>query len=122
VEVLLGNPKAVHHVLDAEKGDGATKRTRLRAPRGEENVTRFSIPDDRSIAEAFREITDQQGAWQAHSDGDPSWVASDNEQLAALLGAQFGCDVRPHEDAQAAHARAAGLDGGADAPTEDGGQ
>ena len=31
--------------------------------------------------------------WRAHGNGNPSWVWSDNEDFAVLLGHYFGCPV-----------------------------
>jgi hypothetical protein len=84
------------------------------------SVTRAVIPDfytyavtDDAAALAAQvrgevdnsEITHQPGQealvaaaniWRAHGNGTPSWVWSDNDNFAILLGHYFGCPVVGH--------------------------
>lgn len=60
-------------------------------------VTRVHIPESRSLSEAIRDIVHEDdhhfGLWQVHSAGNPSWVESDNEELAQALADHYGCPV-----------------------------
>lgn len=60
-------------------------------------VTTLAIPDDRSIGEAFLEVTH---LWGYHSSEPPGWVASDSAGLAALLAEQYGCEARELADGE----------------------
>jgi hypothetical protein len=49
--------------------------------------------------------------WRAESSGMPSWVWSDDEDFAVLLGAFFGCPVGRPDDLEATHFTTAGAPG-----------
>ena len=65
-------------------------------------VTR--LPDH----EAFVSVTRD---WPNHSDVPPTWVTSDNEDLAQMLAEAYGCPVGKPEDVEATHHTAAGPPG-----------
>lgn len=79
-EVRLGNPRAV------EAGS--------RVPLGEQ-ILELSIPDGvYTDAEQMRNIIHQDGLWVAHSDAPgPSWVESDDPELAEALANHYGCPI-----------------------------
>ena len=99
MRVQLGNT-APHEVLHRDE----VKRRGLKAtdyPAHDKNhvrvpvdvtdaVTDVTVPDDRSIRDAFLEVTH---LWDYHSSAAPSWVASDSQGLASLLAENYGCDV-----------------------------
>lgn len=60
-------------------------------------VTTAHVPADRTLAEAFADITHPQGVWAHHAEpgSKPAWVESDNPSLQDLLRAHFGCGARP---------------------------
>jgi hypothetical protein len=107
--VKLGNPSPVEHVNDATDDD-PDRRTRqaLRLADGkDETVTTVRFPDAQvgedgkvlvpamGLNEAFRNVTDASGGlWQAHSDGPPSWVQSDDEDLARMIAREYGCEIK----------------------------
>lgn len=77
--VRLGNPAAV--------------TAGSRVPLGEQ-VTSVSIPDSYTSDEKVQTVTHQDGVWAAHSDAPgPSWVESDDPELAAALAARYGCPI-----------------------------
>ncbi len=82
--VRLGNPRAV--------ASGS------RVPLGEQ-VTTVSIPGGYTAAEQLRSIIHQDGVWAAHSEAPgPSWVESDDDELAAALAVHYGCPIGRPED------------------------
>lgn len=98
---FLGNHKAATAVdlLDA-KGQPVTDnagvtRQVMHAVKGKQR-TEIRLPEGCTVADAFKDITNPGGVWGAHSqDGStPKWVASDNADLATLLGAFYECEVR----------------------------
>lgn len=70
-----------------------------RHPLGE-SVTSGWIPDSYTLAEKLRTITHpQEGFWPAHSDASgPSWVETDDEDLAGALSQHYGCPVGRPDD------------------------
>lgn len=58
-------------------------------------ITTAHIPADRTLAEAFADITHPRGVWAHHGAGKPAWVESDNPALETLLHSHFGCGERP---------------------------
>lgn len=59
------------------------------------------LVDASDLRAAVVEITHPGGVWAAHSDADaPAWVASTNDQLAAMLSAWWGCEQREPDDGQ----------------------
>lgn len=89
--VWLGNRKAVEVTRN---DDGSQKRTPLPGKR----CTTVSPPDGQPLGETFTAITGPGGLWLHHSDAPaPSWVASTDPNLANLLAAHYGCDVRDPE-------------------------
>lgn len=82
--VLLGNPAALEH------GN----------PIGEQ-VTVHVIPDRDTHDERMRTLTHhREGVWIAIADERPSWVASDDDELAAAIAAHYSCPVISIHDAQ----------------------
>src|SRR5690242_5886814 len=86
--VLLGNEKAGENVDVSEQyPDG------WRAIPGKQ-VTTVTIPDEWSLADAFRTVTHPGGVWANHSMAEaPSWVESNDAALASLLASQYNCPV-----------------------------
>jgi hypothetical protein len=84
--VKLGNPAAMHHP------EGVP--TQL-AP-GEELVTLSWQPPSYTLDEMVHNLAHPaEGQWGAHSSARrPTWVWSDDPELAAALGDAFGCPVR----------------------------
>lgn len=52
-----------------------------------------------------------QAGWRAEGNGQPSWVWSDNEDFAALLGHFFNCPVGRPSDLEETHFTNAGAPG-----------
>ncbi len=55
------------------------------------------FPDGIDLREAFLTVTDPgQGVWVSQTNGDapPAWVASDDDALATILAAHYGCEKR----------------------------
>lgn len=63
---------------------------------GNNVATAVQTPEGVNTAEAFVTITDQgDGVWVNHSsEPAPRWVASDDADLAALLGQHYQVEVR----------------------------
>lgn len=75
--VLLGNPAALEH------GN----------PIGEQ-VTVHVIPEGDTHDERMRTLTHRrEGVWIAIADEHPSWVASDDNDLATAIAEHYGCPV-----------------------------
>lgn len=53
-------------------------------------------PDDATVLSLFHDITSPGGIWAHHAVGGskPAWVASDNPELAQLLGSAYECEIR----------------------------
>lgn len=84
--VVLGNRNAV------DNGE--------KMPRGK-RATTVDFDDDTTLAEAFINLTHPHGVWANHATeaAKPSWVASDNPALAALVADHFGgIEIRDLED------------------------
>ncbi len=80
--VVLGNPQAI----DSGK------------PIEGVQITTAVIPEDRTLAEAVRDVSYTgdagDGFWTSHSSAAaPSWVESDNPALAQALATHYGCPV-----------------------------
>lgn len=91
--VVLGNPNAIEIVEDPESGE----RTRRPIPEGEH--TRVNLPEEWTLMQSAHEITAGNSMWNAHSDAPaPTWVASNDEQLAQILASHWGCDIRAIEE------------------------
>lgn len=58
-----------------------------------EQVTTIHVPDSDPHDERMRTVTHTDGLWQAVSLGSPTWVESDDPDLAATLAAHYGCPV-----------------------------
>jgi hypothetical protein len=56
-------------------------------------ITKVSVPADRPFATMVRDVVHEDGLWQAHSAGQPSWVESDDPALAEAVSAHYGCPV-----------------------------
>jgi hypothetical protein len=59
--------------------------------------TQIDFPEGISLVEAFTNVTAGDGVWANHSFGDdskPAWVACDDPNLANLIAAEYGCEVR----------------------------
>lgn len=82
--VRLGNPAA----LDAGR------------PLDGEQVTTVHLPDSWSDEQIYNGITDPgQGVWRVHSGASaPSWVDSDEPEVARTLSEHYACPIgRPEE-------------------------
>lgn len=97
VIVYLGNRNAV----DTINGE--------RIPVDGKQCTVVQPPPDIPLAELVKTITDPQGIWAAHSDGNPAWVAvscddaSYGRALTAVLAVHFGgIEVREANPASSA--------------------
>lgn len=99
--VFLGNHKAATAVdLKDDKGqpvvdaNGVTPQV-MQNVRGKQR-TEVRFPDGHDVMDAFRDVTSPGGVWAKHAqDGSkPKWVASDSPELATLLAAAYGCEVR----------------------------
>lgn len=76
--------------------DGTLKAVEDRDVIDADTYTHVDAPAHKSVLQVAHEITAPGGIWAAHSPDDaPTWVASDNAALAALLADHYGCDVRP---------------------------
>lgn len=84
--VRLGNPSAL---------DGG------RAMEGDDLVTDASLPDHWTAEKLFNSVTAPDGIWRNHSGvSAPSWIESDDEDLAEALSTHYGCPVgRPDNEA-----------------------
>lgn len=99
--VFLGNHKAATAVaLKDDKGQPVVDGNGL-TPQVMQNVrgkqrTEVRFPDGHDVMDAFRDVTSPGGVWGKHAqDGSkPKWVASDSPELATLLAAAYGCEVR----------------------------
>lgn len=103
--IALGNRDAATAVTNE---DGTKKMEAL--PKGK-RATIVNFPDDYSLGQCLRALTDGDGVINNHfaSGAKPAWVAGDDETLVDLLAAEFGgIEVRPLE-----------LEGGAVAPDTD---
>lgn len=83
--VWMGNPSAIHHpggVLTA-----------LESPDGNELVTTAHVPDTYTLSEQVHNLAHPaEGQWNSHSSARrPSWVDSDDPELAQALADEFGC-------------------------------
>ena len=72
-------------VPDGEYGDG-------------EAVTSIDFGDI-DAGEALLTMTAPDGIVANHAHEAPTWVSSDDEELARQLGDHYGCPVRPYEGA-----------------------
>src|SRR5690349_9286131 len=81
--VVLGNRHAIESLDNGKTFQPLRKGKR---------ATRVEIPEEYSLSEAFKAITDATGIWAHHaSEGAaPAWVASDSAGLATLLAEHFG--------------------------------
>src|SRR3954469_17217275 len=93
--VYLGNPNAIQTIEDPATGQ------RIREPLPEGTQTKVVIPGDWPLMQAAAEITAGNSLWSAHPDHPaPTWVASDDSQLAQVLASHWGCELRePDEEA-----------------------
>lgn len=84
--VVLGNRDAASAQFDAE---GRKSMAPLEPAK---RATTAIVPDEWTLAQAFRALTDGDGVINNHfADGaTPVWVASDNEALAELISENFG--------------------------------
>lgn len=92
MRVVLGNRHAVHKPV--------TDGDLVKMPRGK-RATTIEIPDECTLGQAFRAVTDERGVWALHATEGaiPAWVASDSSALASLLAEHFGgIEVRELED------------------------
>lgn len=69
---------------------------------GDPRVTH--MPDQEAVIAVFN-------SWNGESTGKPSWVWSDNDDFAVLLGHLFGCPVGRPVDVEASHFTYAGPPG-----------
>jgi hypothetical protein len=81
--VSLGNPRPIFNGIPVDDPTA---------------VTVARVPPDRSLAEAVADVVDSGGPntgfWPVHSAAPaPSWVESDDPDLAAALADHFGCPV-----------------------------
>jgi hypothetical protein len=61
-------------------------------------ITRVVVPDSRSVNDALRDIAHADGLWRVHSAGQPSWVESNDPDLAEAIAQHYGCPIgRPTE-------------------------
>lgn len=66
---------------------------------GQPNVTH--LPDQEAVVGVV-------STWPSHSNASPTWVWSDNEDFAVLLGHYFDCPVGRPDDVEATHHTNAG--------------
>lgn len=59
-----------------------------------EIVTTIVFPEGMTVAEALRDVVHQDGAWNAHSDQPPTFVAASDPGLETALAAVFSCPTR----------------------------
>jgi hypothetical protein len=80
---FLGNHKV--HLADTDE-----------KPKGKHRTEVMPHPDRDDVAEVFADITGARGIWAKHAaaGSKPAWVASDNPDLAKLLSAFYGCQIR----------------------------
>jgi hypothetical protein len=85
--VKLGNPAAMY-----APGGVLTPL----APAGEELITRSWQPPSYTLDEMVHNLAHPaEGQWNSHSSARrPTWVWSDDPELAAALADAFGCPVR----------------------------
>ena len=90
ITVRLGNESA-------KEGFRASREAPLQTRTIEgHRVTTVHIPVGRSLAAAFRDITDPAGVWAAHSTGaNPVWIESSDPDLEKLLRSHYGVGDRP---------------------------
>lgn len=94
--VWLGNPHAIDPGTKQPAGDTIT-------------VIGRCFREWHTLDELVRTIVHPDGHWSQHSNGTPSWVASDDPELAARLAGHWGCPVGDPTAAAAAHAAARGI-------------
>lgn len=82
--LVLGN----HDVASAQPNDDGSKT--MQAIRGK-RATTVEFPDEWTLAQCFRALTDGDGIIANHftAGATPVWVASDNEALASLVSDNF---------------------------------
>lgn len=102
MELLLGNVAPVEVITkDTAKARGLKlgdldrhddEKVRVRhdlEPDEEHRVTHVVFPDSVTLAEAFTNLTHNEGVWRYHSDEAPVWVSSDVPALAQLVQSHF---------------------------------
>lgn len=116
VIVYLGNRQAIEIIDDPLDVDDAAAESRaprkLRAQIEGKRCTAINLVPGLPLMDAAYEITHlSRGMWQAHSDATgPAWVASTNPQLAQLLAAHWGCELREPDPDHVASGDVAGPD------------
>lgn len=108
MQVRLGNKAAIARPdgLSTDSGS-APPATELKGKR----VTYVQFPEGTTLIEAFTAITAPGGVWAQHSAAPPTWVDSDNKQLAELIVAQYGCECGAPADLEKTHHTDAGPPG-----------
>ncbi|HEY2088694.1 MAG TPA: hypothetical protein VGH54_22065 [Mycobacterium sp.] len=76
--VSLGNPNPIFNGQPSNDPDA---------------ITKVVIPDGRSLDSALRDIIHTDGLWRLHSTNPPTWVESDDPELAEAIAKHFGCPV-----------------------------
>ena len=61
--------------------------------------------------EAFVSVIHPGGAWTQHSNGDPTWVWSNNESLAQMLSDYYGVPIGAPKDVEDTHWTRSGMPG-----------
>lgn len=91
-EVSLGNRSVIAMISDQDTG----LKTMYRYPNIIQSTTNISIPPDRDLFSALRDVV---ATWQAHSDEAPAWVAcAEDPEMEAILAKHFTCPAgRPDE-------------------------
>lgn len=96
MRLVLGNRNAA---VASSNEDGTKTMSALSKGK---RATEVIFPDDWTLAQCFRALTDGDGVIANHftSGAKPAWVASDNEALASLLADNYdGIEVRGLESA-----------------------
>lgn len=89
MQLVFGNRDATHSVPGVVDGEVGSVVEVM--PKGK-RATTIEFPEDLTLAEAFKNVTDPRGVWASHAtDGStPAWAASDSPGLANLVAEHFG--------------------------------
>ena len=63
---------------------------------GDEPVTTVDFGEDATVEEAFQAMTATDGVVANQATDLPTWVSSDDDGLAQMLGDHYACPVQPY--------------------------
>lgn len=113
--VWMGNPQVVETLTLRDRfgkpqTDEVGHETRIRVPAPDSEWTVADLVPGIGVDEFVQALTG--GIWPHHSDAPkPTWVASDDFDLAATVAEAFGCPVGPVPDGAYGALNALGVHG-----------